>query len=262
MTRNCDRRWEIDALREGRLGPKDAEAFERHLRVCGPCMESKMRDEQLRTLSASLSRAEPNELDLRRLRARVLRSAEMGEERGLGAPRMRFVIAALFAGVACLAVYFSTTRHAQPSPLAITTAIATAAPELAGTVSPHEGAVWRQTRDGSIERVKLDDGALSIHVRHQRDDERFFVDVPDGTVEVRGTTFDVEVRDGRTVLVHVTEGIVSWKSDRGDAVLLPAGASWSPTTPASSAAIVAPAPAPKRASTIADDDGSSAYASA
>jgi hypothetical protein len=78
MRTDCDRRWEIDALREGTLGAKDAEAFQRHARACDVCSGAIARDARLRELAAQLPASEPNELDLRRLRARVLNEIATG----------------------------------------------------------------------------------------------------------------------------------------------------------------------------------------
>ena len=38
-----------------------------------------------------------------------------------------------------------------------------------------------------------DSGAIVVQVRKQRPSERFFVDLPDGQIEVRGTRFEVDV---------------------------------------------------------------------
>jgi TolA-binding protein len=100
MEKDCDRLWEIDALREGTLGPKDAESFRRHLPACDVCGGAIARDARLRELAASLPASEPNELDLRRLRARVLREVATGSPAG----RAPFVPLAVGLAVAVVAV--------------------------------------------------------------------------------------------------------------------------------------------------------------
>jgi TolA-binding protein len=115
-------------------------------------------------------------------------------------------------------------------------------------------AQWRQVRQGTSELVTLADGDLSIHVRKQAAGERFIVDVPDGEIEVRGTTFEVGVRHGMTESVHVDEGVVVIRIRHREEATLRSGESWSPElggpnatapraalpTPAPSQAILAP----------------------
>ena len=45
---DCGRGWEVDVYREGRLGQRDAESFERHLRACRDCRLRKERGESHR----------------------------------------------------------------------------------------------------------------------------------------------------------------------------------------------------------------------
>jgi TolA-binding protein len=70
------------------------------------------------------------------------------------------------------------------------------------------------------------------------------VHLPDGTLEVRGTAFVVEVRRGVTVAVRVTEGMV-WLDLQGlGARTLAAGATWSRVPAAADLARPSPPPAP------------------
>jgi TolA-binding protein len=77
---------------------------------------------------------------------------------------------------------------------------------------------------------------LNLHVRHQRPSEHFFVDLPDGQIEVRGTTFRVEAHRGMTTRIDVTEGVVSVRLRGADEIWIIAGESWTrPDAPAPSA---------------------------
>ena len=274
MKSGCERSWELDALREGRLGEKDALAFERHLRGCAICTHERDFAETARDLARQLPTAEPSELELRRVRARVLRSAELGESTKTNRPKIARWIVGLAAAAAVAA--WIGLRHGSPHAVAaappITPSVATpsapAPDELAGTVQASGGAKWRQTRIANVERVTLEDGALHIHVRHQSPGERFLVDTPDGVIEVRGTTFEVETFEGRTTRVAVDEGFVSWRMDGANEVLLHAGESWKPAQAPTAVRVIPPrspvAPAATNASTAtaASDDGSDAYGSA
>lgn len=275
MKVGCERSWELDALREGRLGEKDALAFERHLRGCTICTHESQFAETARVLASRLPVEEPSALELRRVRARVLRSAELGEGAQTNRPRIARWVGAL--GAIAAVVSYVVVRHSS-SPRATTatvgisataTAIEPGAEDLAGTVQASGGAKWRQTRIGNVERVTLEDGALRIHVRHQEAGERFLVDAPDGVIEVRGTTFEVETFEGRTTRVAVDEGFVAWRMNGADEILLHAGESWKPprataalrsTPPRSTTSPPATPTATTTAATV--DDGSDAYGSA
>jgi TolA-binding protein len=109
-----------------------------------------------------------------------------------------------------------------------------------------------------------------VHVRPQAANEGFVLLLPDGSIEVRGTTFDVTVENGRTRAVHVDEGIVELRL-RGQSVRrLLAGEAWPPSEPAPANPPVfhAPDAAPRTvasapiAATSGDDGRALAYSSA
>ena len=272
----CDRGWEADARREGRLGPLDVESFERHCRVCAACAGTVERDERLRGLGRALPVAEPGQLALRRLRARVLRDVTTGVprssvswERVAFASSLGMVVVAIAALIAV-----RTDSRSQASPRQE----APAAPSpgtLAGSVAPAAGAVWRQTREEGVERVELEAGTLRVHVRAQSPGERFIVQLPDGEIEVRGTTFDVTALDGSTRHVGVDEGTVVLRLRGSPDLRLGPRTSWEgPASPRESAtgdvtavATSAPATSPKRRSpqprdARLEDDGAAAYVGA
>ena len=170
----CDRGWQEDALREGRLGPDDAESFERHRRSCGSCDSAVVRDERLRALGRALPAIEVTPLELRRLRARVLRDVSTGEPR----PFPWRGLAAASSMVAMLAGLGTVVAARGGSPgvtSAISGATVAASPvTLAGSVVASAGAAWKQTREDGVERVELEEGTLRVHVRPQSAAERFF----------------------------------------------------------------------------------------
>jgi TolA-binding protein len=150
---------------------------------------------------------------------------------------------------------------------------------FASTILATEGAKWSRERVGSTETVRLSDGELRIHVRHQLTEERFVVVLPDGELEVRGTTFDVRVERGSTSIVRVEEGRVALRMAGRAERLLGGGESWSAQPPAVAAhasvagataaadhssrrngPLHAGAPAPR--TPVAADDAAHAYAAA
>jgi TolA-binding protein len=233
MHAECDRTWQIDAIRDGRLGLQDTESFERHRRVCASCTARVAANDRLGELARALACKDPTELELRRVRARVLRdTAESGiprKKRRAGALSVSLAsVFAVFLAAVLLAVFSVGARRKARAPLVASTAAPPATVALlgapaaraasapasaaeqayAGSVVPSSDASWSQTRDDRLERVRLDVGTLIVHVRPQNADERFLVDLPDGELEVRGTTFAVTVRHGSTTRVRVDEGKV------------------------------------------------------
>jgi hypothetical protein len=231
----CRRSWEMQAIDEGRLAESDVAAFERHAITCSTCHEELMALAKLRSLTRQLSLPGPSELEVRRLRASVLRDAMSTRP----SHRVRLLAGAL--GLAVIATVTALApRPNHPAPMAAAT--------FGGVVSPAPRALWTQSLEGNVEHVTLTDGDLGLRVRKQADGERFVVTVPDGEVEVRGTTFEVSVHDGRTSRVHVDDGIVIVRV-HGE-LTLSAGQTWSapltddpnPSPPMVSSASSIPAP--------------------
>ncbi len=232
---SCPRRWEVRAVDEGRLSSTDVAAFERHTRTCAECREELEGLERLRSLSRELLHREPTELELRRVRGRVLRDAMSAGGRASGV-RRTMAVAASVVGVAAAAAGWWTLHHARE-----TVARTSEPPSFAASVTPRGPADWDQAREGSSERVALREGELSLQVRKQHDGERFVVAVPDGEVEVRGTTFQVGVHHGETTRVHVDTGVVVVRV-HGESVLA-AGESWAPAPEAAASPAVSEVPA-------------------
>jgi len=209
----CSRNWELRAIDEGRLAPADVAAFERHATACVACREELTKLEGFRALTRQMQVPLPSDLDVRRLRARVLRDAMSGSS-----SRQPPVVAAI-VGVAAIAAAAVTFVHLRGK--ATKTGDA-----FAAVVTSSPDAHWTQTRGAGVERIALADGELRLRVRKQAALERFLVALPDGEVEVRGTTFEVSVHDGRTDRVHVEDGVVVVRV-HGESVLT-AGATWPP----------------------------------
>ena len=264
--RPCERTWQIDALREGRLAVKDAESFERHSRSCSTCTATLVRDERLRALGAAFPAVEPPPLALRRVRGRILRDLSthpQGDRRRLWG-RLSVIAPAL--GVALLAVLHVLSRGVS-DPRVETVVAAPLAASYAGSVSAGPGSAWKQTRDAQTERVELDEGTLRVHVRPQRPGERFLIVLPDGELEVRGTTFDVEVARGRTARVHVDEGVVELRLHDASVRTLAAGTAWAvetlePASPKPSPAVSVTPPKVRIDRANDTDGGGAAYAEA
>jgi hypothetical protein len=247
----CERGWEAEALREGRFGPKELESFERHRRACAFCGEQRERDERLRALGKGLPVVEPGDLALRRLRARILRdvTAAAASQASHSWRRVAFALSLGVVLVATAGLIGAASRTQVAAPTSAMASRPTA--PLAGSVLPSAGTLWTQTREGGIERVDLETGTLRVHVRPQGPGERFLVHLPDGEIEVRGTTFDVTVLDGSTRHVGVDNGTVVLRLRGSPDRSLDPGMSWVPPESDPSSSREAPAVATSaRASAI------------
>jgi hypothetical protein len=254
MAAECHRRWEVDAYREGKLGARDAGRFERHVRICASCARQMERDEGLRRMVRELPDGEPDALELRRIRGNVMRDLATG----VASPaRPRWVLAA--AGVAVAVAGLVAWRVAARSSVPGTSVVVGTPAELrapvespsvpsaqafAGSVGALAASRWTQTREDGVERVLLEAGWVRIHVRPQHEGERFLVEVPDGELEVRGTTFEVTVENAQTTGVHVDDGVVELRLRGRDPERLAAGDLWPASAPVVATATTVARPAP------------------
>lgn len=275
MDDSCSRLWEIDPYREGRLGNANAKSFERHLVSCEACRTQLKRDERLGELARALPDDGPTELGLRRLRGRVLRAVATGV--APPAPRrLRASLAALVVGVGLAVAAWALAAHRAPTAPDSTVLVTTYAPApaldeaksapsaeaFAGAIVPSGVARWSQTRAQGIEQVVLDDGMLRLHVRPQVVGERFLVMLPDGELEVRGTTFDVKVERGGTTRVHVDDGVVDVRLRGREPRRLGEGDTWSVAASAGSASPPAGRTAPATRSSAVVSERGETYAAA
>jgi hypothetical protein len=237
-------------------------------------------NERLRTLATALHADGPNELALRRVRVRVLRDAASGIPSSRSASLGRMRTGAFVAlGAACVLTVAVAVHRAGRANAGLAAAPAVdpssqASEPFAGTVVGEADARFWQTREQRQERVELYEGTVNLHVRPQGPGERFLVAMPDGEIEVRGTTFDVAVRAGETTHVHVESGVVELRLRARPLVRLVDGDGWTlPSVAAVSPSPVPPAsPVPPRApaagvprsapSSAGVDDGAAPYAAA
>lgn len=214
----CTRTWQAEALEDGRLDEDDASSFERHAAGCAEC-EAEL--SSLRALRSEMLPVDvPRLSDLQRhaQRQEVLRRANGLTTR---APARRtWVIAATVAAAAAAGIAFGWPRMAAP-------------PSRFEVVDVTH-ARWHAETDGATSRVNLSGGTALFQVEKVKPEARFLVQLPDGEIEVRGTRFVVDVQEGHTRSVVVTEGIVALRIGGGEA-LLRAGDRWPPSAPSATA---------------------------
>jgi hypothetical protein len=251
MKSGCPRAWTVDAYRDRRLGESDAASFERHLGVCTECRVQLERDDALRELARALPDRGPGDLESRRTRAKIVRDLATSVPSAAG-PRRRTrvtttLLLAVVMSLACAGGWAFAVRQPVPA-LASAPSVPTGAPpntgsagspSYAGTVDAVSESRWTQSRDGTIERVTIERGRVRLHVRHQAPGERFLVAIPDGEIEVRGTTFEVTVESGVTTSVHVDDGVVELRLHQEPTIRLEAGDLWRAADPPAAASPVA-----------------------
>jgi hypothetical protein len=258
--------WKVEAIRDGRLAGEEIVAFDRHAAWCATCRAATRRLERLAAALAELPIPRRDPLAVRRDRQRLLEAAD-AEATGLrprstGSSRAVLVVAAA-AAVALAAGgvlrHRVTSRLAEVVPLATTVAPSTTAvapSDTPGTlapsappsapasaavaareappsivVSPAEGARWSERNSAREERIRLDDGTLSLDVKHDRAPKRLVLQVPDGEIEDLGTVFSVTVEKARTRRVIVRDGRVAVRLRGRPVVIVAAGETWESDPP-------------------------------
>ena len=81
----CERLWEVDAYREGRLGERDAASFERHVRRCASAGQKAARRAAGARWPGRCRRRRADRALAARLRMRVLRDVAAGSRRARAA---------------------------------------------------------------------------------------------------------------------------------------------------------------------------------
>lgn len=223
MKDRCPRAFEAEALRDGRLAGAERANFERHVGTCSACA-AEVRG--LETLGAALRGARvpgdhADELHVRRERMRLLASFDRGlVAREPGGRARHWLVAAVALVAMCGAVFllYSTESSNDAS--------------TAVVVHADGRAEWSRHVEGSVERVVLVHGALSIRVEDSAKKRRLLVVLPDGELEDIGTTFTVSAEAGRTTRVSVESGSVVLRLRGKSLVALGAGQTWVPEPPA------------------------------
>lgn len=220
----CPRLFEVEAMRDGRLGGTQLASFQRHVAQCGACLREARALEQL----ADRLRASPpedarrsDELHVIRERVRLLAAfdrALMAPGARIGAwRRARWPLAIAALAAACVLV----SRRVRPTTVPARTASA--------VVRAGAGAVWSQRTNGRRDEIVLVRGALSIRVDHAArgaGSGQLVVLLPDGELEDTGTTFTVSADGGATTQVAVQEGSVVLRIRKRPAVTIGAGGTW------------------------------------
>jgi hypothetical protein len=243
----CPRRFEAEAMRDGRLGDAERASFERHTAGCAACAQEVA---ALEDLAEALREggASADDLHARRERTRLLAAFD---RELVTPPRPSPARRVLWpAAVALLVVGLFAFWRSRPPAFELPKA------PSASVVVPVNEAVWSKRPDGEREKIVLERGELLIRVHHGAGERPLLVVLPDGELEDTGTTFTVTAEHGRTVRVAVEEGSVVLRLRDREPITIRAGAEWSapsrppaatpphsPTEPTAPAAATRSAPA-------------------
>jgi hypothetical protein len=234
-TGSCARLFEVEALRDGRLGGAERRSFERHIGACSVCARE---TQSLEKLAEAVRRgidqeAGRDELRLWRERSRLLAAfdgALVSPNQGFDVRRLLLWPAAIAATVATIAIFWHGRPAVEPLRASRT------------SISADAGTVWsKRTGNASREEITLERGVLRIHVEHAPGRGGVVVRLPDGELEDVGTTFSVSVDGKHTTRVEVVEGEVALRLHDRPSVEIAAGDVWVAEAPT----IIPPAiPAP------------------
>jgi hypothetical protein len=218
----CPRMFEVEALRDGRLGGAERMSFQRHIQSCAVCAREaaaldKLAEEALVGLDDARS---ADELHVWRERSRLLAAFDRSVTSPTRTSRTARLLLWPAATAAAIALLVALGR---PRPVAEPMLTARAAIEANGP------AVWSR-RPGAADReeVTLERGALWIHVDHHAGERGVVVVLPDGEVEDVGTTFTVSADGKQTTRVEVVEGKVALRLHGRPSVEIEAGSVWLP----------------------------------
>jgi hypothetical protein len=229
MKAACPRRFEAEAMRDGRLVGAEVTSFERHLTVCPVCAREVQKLHELGDALCTLATndEEADELRVRRERTRLLAAFDATLVLSERPHHLRTWVFGLVA-VSLLSVGMLVFWRARDS----RTAMAIHPVDTdAVIVHADSTALWSKYIDGPVAKIVLERGALAIHVDHTRRRGRLVVALPDGELEDMGTTFTVSADAGRTTRVTIQEGSVVLRIHGLPPVALSAGDTWSPAPP-------------------------------
>ena len=224
---SCPAGWEItQALSQ----PETSADVVRHVRDCPGCAQLAA---ELRAVISAAGEMPPVAPLSQVARERISRALSVASAEATlssatlpsdGRRRVRFAwaFAAGLAGVAVvLGGWFTAAR--QPAIPQVTQR--PAEPASLAKVRAFGEARFHRFSEPPDEIVRLESGRVAFEVAHLTSEQRFRVVTRDGEVEVRGTRFETEARDGVLWAVVVTEGKVDVRV--GDTVLrLRAGDEW------------------------------------
>ena len=222
----CARLFEVEALRDGRLGGAERRSFERHLRACPVCAgEAQSLEKLAEAVRGDVQRGGGlDELHVWRERNRLLAALDgalVSSKWTSDVRRLLLWPSAVAAIVGAIAIFWHGRPAVEPLRASRT------------SVRADGGTVWsKRTGNANREEITLERGVLRIHVEHAWGGAGVIVRLPDGELEDVGTTFSVSADGKHTTRVEVVEGKVALRPYGRPSVEIEAGNVWLPDGPA------------------------------
>jgi ferric-dicitrate binding protein FerR (iron transport regulator) len=241
----CARKWQVEAIRDGRLIGKDLESAIRHRETCAECAEEERELSALGHELAHLPDIGRDEVSVQRSRQRLMAAHN---ETVVDPPRRGVPLRGASAlALALAAAGWFVFLHRQTA-----SSSAKASREIV-EVHAQLGARWTKHQEAARIWVDFEDGVAAFEI-HPHPGRSVIIRLPDGEVEDMGTVFDVRVAEQHTKHVAVREGRVSIHLNGRSAISLGAGETWdaepaevapSAVVPDSNSAPPIPAAAPR-----------------
>lgn len=219
-TGTCSRLFEVEALRDGRLGGAERRSFERHLGACPVCAREAQSLEKLAQAVRRDVHAQDgvDELHPWRERTRLLAAfdgALVSSKRRSDLRRWLLWPTAGAAIVAAIALFWPGRPAVEPLHATHT------------SIRAEGGTVWsRRTAADDREEITLERGVLQIHVEHAQGGRGVIVRLPDGELEDIGTTFAVSADGKHTTRVEVMQGKIALRLQGRPSIEVEAGSLW------------------------------------
>jgi ferric-dicitrate binding protein FerR (iron transport regulator) len=240
----CQRKWQVEAVRDGRLQRKDRDTALRHRATCAECSREDRELVALRHDMSCLLELARDPMTAGRSRQRLIAALNRSIlEPPIAESSLRAAFALALA-IAAFVVGGFVIGHKV-------TQTQTGATEAAGSVvevRAEAGARWSERTSRELDQVNLWEGAaaFTVHLHKRR---RVVIQLPDGEVEDIGTVFEIRVSEQHTRRISVSRGRISVRLRGRHPFTLGAGEAWEPDETQNQAvrASAAPSSAPSLA---------------
>ena len=221
----CQRKWQVEAVRDGRLRGKDRDSALRHRATCAECGREDRRLVALRRDISCLPELARDPMTARRSRQRLIAALNRSI---LEPPSSESSLRTAFAlALAIAAIVFGGFAIGHK----VTQTSATEALGSVVEVRAEAGARWSERSSREVDQVNLWAGAAAFTV-HPHKLRRLVIQLPDGEVEDIGTVFEIRVSEQHTRRISVSQGRISVRLRGRPAFTLGAGEAWEPESAA------------------------------
>ena len=215
----CQRRWQTEAMRDGRLQGKDRDSAVRHRATCAECRQEDRELAELGHAISCLPELARDSMTAQRSRQQliaVLNRSLFEPPASESLPRSAFALAlataAVVAGVFAIGRKFTRNSTAEHLGSVV---------EIRG----EKDARWSERTSRELDQVDLSEGAATFTV-HPHGLRRVVIQLPDGEVEDIGTVFEIRVSEQHTRHISVSVGRISVRLRGHPAFTLGAGDAW------------------------------------